>query len=411
MSDTTHTITADIVVVGLGAWGSQALWRLAARGIDVVGIERYGIGHSMGSTHGTTRLFRIACLEHPGLAPIAIRSRDLWNELGDAVGETLLRQTGGIMVGPRHGHVVAGTLAAADAAGLDVDLLDHDQLLERFPQYGDFGPDDIGVWDPAAGVSYPEAGVRAAVSEAERLGARVLSDTRVTDVELINDGVLVSAGALRIHAKQVVLAAGAWMPKFVDYPLAARRTPLFWFDSTDENATLPGGDFDLDAFPVFIRELPDGSVLWGHGARKDGDDHFSVKIGMEDRGDNFSDTDADTVDRYIHPDTDFGQLSELVSRAFPTLDSTPTKAISCMVTNSADGQFLVGRPDDDPRLIIAGGDSGHGFKHAPGVGELLAQIAVGERPFTDIGFLDPNRSFAGGSSWQVGNALAASAAR
>ena len=402
-------MTADVVVVGLGAWGSQALWRLAARGIDVIGIERFGIGHPMGSTHGDTRLFRVACMEHPGLAPVAERARDLWYDLGDQVGETLIRQTGGLMVGPRDGHVVSGTLAAAEAAGLDVEIIEHDDLIARVPQYAGLDAADIGVWDPGAGVTYPEKGVRAAVSAASKVGARVLTDTRVTDIVYAEDGATVTANGMTVHANQVVLTAGAWMPDFIDRQLVARRTPLFWFEGENATATEPGGDFDLDAFPVFIRELPGGKSLWGHGARKIGDENYAVKVGMEDLGYNFSDTLADEVDRYIHPAADYGELSVLVARAFPKLTSVPAKAISCMVTNSLDRQFLVGRIKENPRLIVGAGDSGHGFKHAPAIGELLAQIATGEEPFGDISFMDPNRDFDVANSWHPSDLHAASA--
>jgi len=391
-------LDADVVVVGLGAWGSQALWRLAERGVRVVGVERFGIGHPLGSTHGATRLFRIACMEHPGLAPIATRARDLWLDLGERTGRTLLRQTGGVMVGPRDGHVVAGTLRAVEEAGLEATVLDHDELVARFPAYAGFGADDIGVWDPAAGISYPEAGVRSAVETAVGLGATVLTDTRVTAIELVEGGAEVTAGGRVIRASHVVVALGAWMPQFVDLPLVARRTPLFWFEGKDSAATTPGGDHDLASFPVFIRQLPDGTTLWGHGADKADGEGYAVKIGLEDSRGSFSDTEADTVDRYIHPAQDYGLLSAAVASAFPGLDPTPSKAIPCMVTNSPDRQFVVGRPGGDPRLVVAGGDSGHGFKHAPAIGELLAQLALGEEPFTDIDFMDPDRSY-DGTSW------------
>lgn len=391
-------LEADVVVVGLGAWGSQALWRLAERGLRVVGVERFGAGHVLGSTHGATRLFRIACMEHPGLAPIATRARDLWHELGDRTGQTLLRQTGGIMVGPRDGHVVAGTLRAVEEAGLDAELLEHDELVARFPQYAGLGADDVGVWDPAAGVTYPEAGVRAAVRAAEELGATVLLDTRVTDVSLVDGGVVVTAGGREVRAPRAVVALGAWTPQVVDLPLVARRTPLFWFEGPTPEATAPGGDFDLAAFPVFIRQLPDGTTLWGHGADATDGDGYAVKIGLEDSGGAFDDTEADTVDRYIRPARDTDQLSAAVARAFPGLDPRPARAIPCMVTNSPDRQFVLGSPGGDRRLVVAGGDSGHGFKHAPAIGELLAQLATDEQPFTDISFLDPDRPF-DGSSW------------
>ena len=384
-------VTADVVVIGLGAWGSQALWRLAARGVDVLGVERYDIGHAMGSTHGSTRLFRVACLEHPGLVPIAQRARDLWYELGDLTGQVLLRQTGGMMAGPASGHVVAGTLAAARAADLGVEVLDRSELAALLPAYADIAEEDIGVWDPAAGITYPEVGVRSAVAAAQAAGARVRTHTRVTAVDADDGGVTVTIGDEVIRAQQVVLSAGPWMPHFTGLPLVARRTPMFWFEGPDPADTAPGGRFDLDAFPVFIRELADGNVLWGHGSRNTEFEQYAVKIGLEDRdGLTHHPTDADSVDRTVHPG-DHELLSKAVGHAFPGLVNIPIRSVVCMITVSPDGQFLLGRPGGDPRLVIATGDSGHGFKHAPALGELLAQVATGEDPFTDITFLDPDR--------------------
>jgi sarcosine oxidase len=197
--------------------------------------------------------------------------------------------------------------------------------------------------------------------------------------------VVVRTGTAEFPARRVIVTAGAWLGSLVrELPLRPRRTPLFWFAPREPASP----EFDLDRFPAFIRQLPDGRVLWGHGADSAGE--FGIKIGMEDNGANFIDTDPDNVDRYIHPVADIAELSELVAQAFPGIDPTPTRAAPCMVTNSPDRQFLVG-PTSDERVLIAGGDSGHGFKHAAGIGELLAQLAIDEKPFTDIEFLDPGR--------------------
>src|SRR3954449_1904847 len=123
---------ADVVVVGLGAFGSAALWRLAARGVDVVGGERHGIGHSFGSSHGTTRLFRVACMEHPGLTEIARKSLALWTELGEGTGETCVRQTGSLNVGGPSSRPVKGARQAAADAGAPTTDLSHDELHSRF---------------------------------------------------------------------------------------------------------------------------------------------------------------------------------------------------------------------------------------------------------------------------------------
>lgn len=381
--------SAEIAVVGLGAWGSQALWRLASRGVDVVGVERFGIGHAMGSSHGATRLFRVACMEHPGLVPIAQRARDFWYELSELTGQVLLRQTGGMMTGPADGHVVRGTLEAARGAGLDVEVVDRDALAARLPSYAALGDDDIGVWDPAAGITYPEAGVRAAVQAARQAGAEVLTDSQVTAVTPDDTGVTITTTTGTIRVGRVVVSAGPWMRTFTDLPLVTRRIPMFWFTGPEPADTAAGGRFDLDAFPVFIRELADGNVLWGHGASAD--EHYAVKVGLEAQGRVVEDSiDPDRVDREVHP-SDHEVLSAEIAQAFPGLGPQPADSVVCMFTDSPDGQFIIGRPDGQPRIVVATGDSGHGYKHSPAIGELLAQLALDEQPFTDIAFTSPSR--------------------
>ncbi len=377
-------IERDTIVVGLGAWGSAALWRLAARGIDVAGIERYGIGHPLGSTHGTTRLFRIACQEHPGLPPIALTSLRLWRELGEETGEVYVRQTGFLGVGSPTSTPVAGAIAAARSAGVPLERLSHEELAARFPTYGGLAGDEVAVIDPQAGICYPERFVRGHVAAARRLGADVYPHTMVTAIEPGTDRIRLRTPTVDFLARRIVLALGAWLVKYVpELPLQPRRTPMYWFRPR-QDAT---GAYDLAHFPGFIRALPDGTLLWGHGSAEG----FDIKIGPGDEAGFFRDTDADEVDRYVHQDTDIAPLSRLVERAFPGLDPQPAKVIPCMVTNSPDGQFLVGPLISDPRIVVAGGDSGHGAKHAAGLGELIARLVVGEEPYTPIGFLDPNR--------------------
>jgi sarcosine oxidase len=377
-----EVISKDTVVVGLGAFGSAALWRLAQRGADVAGIERHGIGHNLGSSHGATRLFRIACQEHPGLAATARKSLQLWTSLGEQTGDCLVRQTGCLNVGSPGSRPVRGTLAAAAAAGLPVREIGPQELAARQPQYASLAPDDVAVWDPEAGICYPERNVRAQAGAARRLGADIYPHTMVTGIEAGRDGVTVRTPTVEFRAGQVVVAAGAWLGTLVPgLPLVPRRSPLYWFRPRD-----PGSEeFSLDRFPAFIWQFADGDGLWGHGS----DEDFGVKIGPEAPG--VTGFDPDQMDRYIHLDSDIDALAAAVARAFPGLEPRPAKVIPCVVTDSPDQQFVVGRLTARPRIVIAGGDSGHGFKHAAGIGELLAQIVAGEPPYCETGFLDPAR--------------------
>jgi sarcosine oxidase len=381
-----EVIAKDVVVVGLGAFGSAALWRLAERGCDVAGIERYGFGHPQGSSHGMTRLFRIACMEHTGLAVIALKSLELWTDLGKQVGEPLVRQTGCLSLGAPDSHPVAGTLAAARAAGLPVTEIGHEELTARFPQFAGLALGDVGVWDPGAGICFPERNVQAQAEAARQLGAAIYPHTMVTSIEPGSDWVTVRTATVEFRASQVVVAAGAWLGKLVPgLRLAPRRTPMYWFQPRAPETD----DFTLERFPSFIWRRPDGQGLWGHGS----DEGFAVKVGPDGGELPPSDTgiDPEELDRYIHLDTDVGPLTAILADAFPGLGPVPEKAIPCIVTDSPDGQFLVGRLARQPRMVVAGGDSGHGFKHAAGIGELLAQIVAGERAYCETGFLDPAR--------------------
>jgi sarcosine oxidase len=381
-----EVIRNEVVVVGLGGFGSAALWRLASRGVDVAGVERHGIGHHLGSSHGATRLFRIACLEHPGLAAIALKSLELWTALGGQIGERLVSQTGCLSVGASDSPAVRGAIETAVAAGVPIQELSHEELAARQPQYQGLAPADVAVWDPGAGICYPERNVRAQTAAAQRLGAEVYPHTMVTSIEADSEGVSVRSPTVEWRASRVVVAAGAWLGSLLPgLPLAPRRTPLYWFRPRDPASE----DFTLDRFPAFIWQRPDGTGLWGHGSAED----YGVKVGLESASGSADPEEADPeqMDRYIHLDTDVDELSSAVARAFPGLEPRPSKVIPCLVTDSPDGQFLVGGLSNQPRILVAGGDSGHGFKHAAGVGELLAQMLVGEQPYCVSSFMDPAR--------------------
>lgn len=375
---------ADVIVVGLGAWGSAALWRLAARGVDVLGIEAASVPNPYGSSHGHTRLFRVACHEHVGLTPLARRARDLLHELGDRAGTRLLEQTGAISIGPPGGRALGGVTKALAAADIDAVELTVDELRVRFPQHAGLGDHYAGVWDAEAGLVRVEASITAAVSEAQRLGARVWDQTAVKDVQVVGTRTEVRTAAGTVTARQVVLAAGPWMGSLQDVvPLVARRAPMLWWQAAEDPSA-----FTLERFPAFIRHYDDEHTIWGHGSV--GDD-IPVKLGLSLDPVSQAPVDPSALDRGIRPERDWASTAEVVRWAVPGLAPEPLSAAPCMITDSPDRQFLVGRHPDSPALILACGCSGHGFKHAMAIGELVAQTATEEPLFADADFLDPGR--------------------
>lgn len=371
---------ADVAVIGLGAIGSSTAWRLAARGVDTTGIEQFEVGHDQGGSHGVTRLFRVACLEHPTLAPIARRARDLWQELERTSGERLLHETGGLMIGEPDSRIVAGTVLAAQQHGVAVERVDALEVARRFPGHARMDEGQIGIWDPEAGVLRPEAAIRAAVGAAGTAGARIRTATRVTAIEPEDDGVTVRIGDEAFRVRHVAVTAGPWLDRFVPLPLTPHRQLLTWFHARE------GERADLEVLPVFIRRVPGGEHwIWGHGAMPG---EFDVKVGPEFDGP-FDRGAPDAIDRVVHHgETD--AIRDLVEAALVTVEPEPVAASTCIMTHTPDGQFVVGATAHE-RLTVGGGCSGHSFKHAAALGELVAQHAVGEQPFADDTFLDPRR--------------------
>ncbi|GAA2259087.1 hypothetical protein GCM10010145_33620 [Streptomyces ruber] len=376
---------AEAAVVGLGAWGAAALWRLASRGVDVVGFERFTPGHAFGPAHGGSHALRVAGPGHPGLVPLARRSRELWPELEDSGGESLFVPCGGLVVGPEGGPVVGGTLRAARAHGVPVRTFTASALRFQYPRHTGVPAHHMGVWEPSAGLVRPERAVRTAVAVAEEAGARVYADSRVTVVEPVPGGIRLHTAERSLRVRQVVVTAGPWLPALLPgLPLETVRAPVTWWRPLE-----PGDDFGPEAFPAFARELEDGRVLWGDGARA-GD---GIRLGLDGGCGVAKPVDPEGADRSVVPD-DWADLARLLPAKVPGLEPLPARVAAGTRTRTPDGLYLLGRPGGDPRVVVAGGDDAHGLAHAPGVGEALADLVQGVRgddPAAAPGFLSPDR--------------------
>jgi sarcosine oxidase len=385
---------AETAVVGLGAWGAAALWRLASRGVDVIGLERFTPGHALGSSHGGSRMIRLARPEHPGLVPLARRSLQLWEELADGGGkkghgrdntpcqEGLFTACGGLVIGPENGRTAGKTLRAAREHGVAVRTFTASALRFRYPRHTGIPRHHMGVWEPSAGLVRPEPALRAMVAVAEGAGARVCSDTRITRVEPIPGGVRLHAAQYALTARQVVLTAGAWLPALLPgVPLQTFRMPLTWFRPLE-----PDGDFDLDSFPLFQRELDDGRILWGAGVHAGHDVGLSLYDGA-DAGKLF---DPEDTDRSVGAE-DWSDLQRLLPAKVPGLETQPVRVAVSTRTRTPDGLYVLGRPDGDPRVVVASGADTDGLTQAPGIADAIADLIQGTPTSTPLDFLSPNR--------------------
>ncbi len=366
--------SADTIVVGLGAHGSAAAYHLAKRGQRVLGFDRFARGHTLGSSGGLSRIIRLSYYEHPDYVPLLRRAWELWRELERDSGGHLLTQTGGLYMGPADGELVSGSLASARTHRLSHELLGGAELRRRYPVFA-VDPGWIGVFDEQAGWLAPERCIETHLRMAERGGAELRFSEPVERWARDRDGVLVTSAQGTYRARQLVIAAGAWLPRLM--PALARhlwveRNVLFWFEPQRER----------DAFarlPVYIVEDSD-RMYYGFP--------YEADSGLKVAGLHFGDrTDPDHIDREPRA-TDEERVRAWLRRRMPLADGERRRAKVCMYTNSPDGHFIV---DRDGPVTFASACSGHGFKFASAIGQILADLATEGRTDQPIAFLGAGR--------------------
>ncbi|MBI2755132.1 MAG: N-methyl-L-tryptophan oxidase [Chloroflexi bacterium] len=370
----------DVIVVGLGAMGSAAACTLARRGARVLGLERFQPGHTQGSSHGESRIIRLAYFEHPDYVPLLRRAYTLWDQLAIEAKVRVRVQTGGVFLGPAAGDLVAGSLRSAIEHGIKHEVLDADEIRRRHPG---LNPDDAtaALFEPTAGVVLPERAISAFQEVARLHGAELRWDERVMQWSADGSGVRVETARGSYHADRLVLTAGAWLGPLmaeVGLPLQPERMPIFWFTpAANPEHFLP------ERLPVWIWQTPNLGFFYGFP-------HLAwpgVKIG---RHHSEEPCDPDQMSRDATP-RDEQRVRQLIRRSMPDLDGPLARSSVCIYTNTPDEHFLVDQHPIHPNVAFAGGFSGHGFKFAPVIGEVLADLATGVEPTPHAAFLRLSR--------------------
>jgi sarcosine oxidase len=364
--------TFDVIVVGLGAMGSAAAYHLARRGRRVLGLDRFTPPHTLGSSHGQTRIIREAYFEDPRYVPLVQRAYGLWAALERETERRLLIETGGLMIGRPDSAVVRGARRSAETHGLRHELLSAAEVRRRFPA---LRPDDdmVAVWEPRAGILIPEACVEAHLAMARRHGATLRYDEPVLRWEPDGNGVRVVSAQGTYAAGQLVLSAGSWLASLLPdlaLPLTVERQPLYWFEAL-RNAE----DFTPERLPIHLWEHAPQRYLYGFPDLGDG-----VKVARHHEG---RLTDPDAVDREVHAD-EVEAMRGLVRRFVPDADGRLRSAAVCLYTNTPDDHFLIDRHPAHGQVVIASPCSGHGFKFASAIGEALAELLSEGRTRLDL---------------------------
>jgi sarcosine oxidase len=356
--------TTDVIVVGLGAMGSAALYHLAHRGVRVAGFDRFTPPHALGSTHGLSRIIREAYYEHPHYVPLVQRAYELWADLERQSAHRLFHQTGGLMIGQSNGVLVTGALRSAREHGLDHENLSAADVRRRFPGFAI--PSEMSAfYESRAGILDPEACVAAHLRLAVAAGAEMFVNEPVQEWSFSGGRVRVLTTRGEYDAARLALCAGAWTPALLDndsISLYVERQVMHWF--TPRNAQL----FTPERCPIAMIEYAPDRIFYFVPDGGDG-----VKAAIHHEGET---ADPDTVRRDV-AEEEVDRVTHLLETYLPEAAGTLRRSATCLYTNTPDGHFLITPHARYEDVLIVSACSGHGFKFASAIGEAVADILMG----------------------------------
>jgi sarcosine oxidase len=359
------THTTDVIVVGLGAMGSAALYHLAHRGVRVAGFDRFVPPHALGSTHGLTRIIRESYYEHPRYVPLVQRAYELWADLERHSARRLFHQTGGLMIGQRKGVLVSGALRSARKHGLEHEELSAAEVHTRFP--GFVVPNEmVAFHEPRAGFLDPEGCVDAHLRLAVAGGADLHVEEAVESWSVSDGRVRVVTSRGQYDAGRLALCAGAWNPTLIDdesVSLRVERQVMHWFT--------PARDAELftpASCPIAMIEYAPDRIFYFVPDSGDG-----VKAAIHHEGEA---TDPDTVRRDVD-DEEVDSVTRLLKTFLPCAAGERRRSATCLYTNTADGHFLIAPHARHEDVLVVSACSGHGFKFASAIGEAVADLMMG----------------------------------
>lgn len=363
----------DAIVVGVGGMGSSTLYHLARSGCKVIGLERFGIPHSLGSSHGSTRIIRMAYFEGPEYVPLLRGAYQNWRKLEDISGRDILHKTGGLDIGTEGSWMVRGSANSCREHGLDFEELTGTEVNARFPGYR-LPATMRAIYQPDGGYVLSEVAIEAYARAAADLGADIVTDAVVRDWTQCEAGVRVDTTAGPVEGRRLVITAGAWVGGLcpaLQHMCTAERQVMLWTDPVHPH------DFEPGRFPVFTLDSPIGHFYGypshcGEGFKIGKYHHLRQNLDAPEH-----------LDRECHAE-DEAVLREGIQHYFPAGNGPACKMAACMFTNSPDGHFILDRYPGHSNVLVAAGFSGHGFKFCSVIGEAMAELCLDAMPTSDI---------------------------
>ena len=373
-------MTYDVAIAGLGGIGSAIAAHCATRGASIIGVEQFEPAHDRGASHGKSRMIRQAYFEDPAYVPLVLRSFELWRTLEEKTRERLLQITGVLSVGEENAEIIAGTKRAAAQHHLQLETWSRKELRQNCPAVRML-PDEVALFEPEAGVLDPERAVSAHLSVARTGGAHLQFETRIRAWEADERAVALHfENGASLSARTLILSLGPWFKETLEalgVPLRVQRNVQAWF-----SPSVPS--YQAGRFPAFLLDragLP--APLYGFPDFGDG-----VKAAFHGFGQL---TTADTVDREVDMIRDVAPIVAALEEWMPGAAAKFREAKPCMYSLTPDSNFVIDRHPRHPHVILCGGFSGHGFKFAPVVGEIAADLALDGQSRHQIDFLSLKR--------------------
>jgi sarcosine oxidase len=368
----------DVIVIGLGAMGAASLYQLARVGKRVLGIDQFHPPHIHGSSHGETRITRLAIGEGTAYTPFAIRSHELWREFERETNERMLFPVGGLIIGDGHSPArfhnksdfIGTTIAAANHYGISHEILSSSELRARFPQFAP-GDEAFGYFEPGAGFLKPEVCIKVQIELAKKYGATLRCGERVKELrETAHGGIELSTNLNQYSGEQLVVTAGPWLKGLFPSKFSSLRVTrqiLHWFPIKEQQELFVPG-----RCPVFIWSFGEAEG-WIYGFPAIEGREGGVKVASESYGDL---VDPDNVPRDVSPTETHSFYERHLSDRMPLLGASSLRSTTCLYTVTPTSDFLLGRLPQMPQCIVVSACSGHGFKHSAAVGETVAELVT-----------------------------------
>jgi sarcosine oxidase len=358
----------DVIVLGVGTMGAATCYALARRGMKVLGLEQFEIVHTRGSHSAHTRLIRQSYFEHEDYVPLLQEAHKLWKVLEAESGRKMYHEEGLLYCGEVTGDMLSGVRKSSLKHKIQLDDVSAAAWLKQL----NFHPEYAALWEPVAGYLDVEQAILGFVDMATKNGATIYQHQEVKGWNVEEDLVSVTTAADTYQADKLVITAGAWSTDLLQgiVPMSVTKQNVAWFSPDDP-------DFML---PCWCIDHPSGKGIY-YGFPKD---QFGFKIGHHHPG---SSIEPEVLDSEVS-DADINELRSVLEHLKPGTKFSLTNTSTCLYSMTQDGHFTLDIvPDTHERICFAAGFSGHGFKFAPVVGEVLADLSLKGATLRPIDFL------------------------